>query len=610
MTQKAKQMWRRLSDQLISKELWTVQFRRAWIVSVLSFILFDVVWCGATTFRAMSFVPTWLFALLAGTLTSMPTALAPRHRWLQLMVWLVIDCVFIANLLYFRTYFTAIPASSYLLAGNLADFKTSVTDSLRVVDVVFPALTAAGYLWLCKAGRERQSKGRYFVTLAVIAMAAALSSLPYGGPVKHIKDLTQKCYYVNCPPAVYTIAGKVAADMIGTSERITAEERQTVETWMARHRKLCSEPLDSVAKGRNVVMIFLESVETWPLEKRVEGIEVTPTLNRLISDTTTFYAPNITTQVGNGRSIDAQLLLLAGMLPMQNEVYAMGRTDNTYLTLIKALKEATPGMRATLLTGDKATVWNQVNVARAFGIDTILDASSWEITEKIGNPPKLSDRALFEQIAARCRAGELMPEGEPFFMQIVAYSTHNPFVIPEEYRKATFAKDGMPAKFNDYLTAVNYVDSALGAFIDYLKSRSDWENTVVVIVGDHEGLAVYRDEMTAHPVAGKIVDPGRHTPLIVLNSPRPGRYEGEAGQVDVYTTLLDLLGLGKYGWHGLGHTFAPGRKHVGAAVESDGRMTGDQLTDADRSADLNGARRVSDIMLRFNLQDSISRNGR
>lgn len=594
---------RKLIKKIIPDSLWNRQFTIAWTVSFIIFILFDIQWCALTTFRSMSFIPTYLFALTAATLFTLPTVLAPKQKWIQLTVWLLLSILLIINIMYFRTYFTAIPASSYLLAGNLNDFRSSVTDSLRISDSLLILVSVAGYIIL-KLSRQKCRKAKilpYGVTLGCIALISAISTIPYNGMIRHIRFLTQQCYYTNCPPVIYTVFGKIASDISATKEKISPEDKALVDRILSQNSNIQAD-ITAVYPARNrLIFIFLESIESWPLEKVVEGQEITPNINRYIADSTTFYARNVVTQVGNGRSIDAQLLNLTGLYPMQNEVYAMTRSNNTYPSLIKALKERDPQTRAYLLTGDKATVWNQVRVASAFGIDTLLDAAHWKITDKIGNPPKLSDDALFSQIIDKCKSGEIMPVGEPAFLQIIAYSSHNPFIIPENKRHISI-NGKYPEKFADYITAVNYVDNSLSDFINYLQERPDWDSTMVVIIGDHEGLAVYRDKMLEDKVTGSMTDPAQHTPFIILNAPCPGKFIGEMGQVDVYSTLLDMLNLNGYSWHGLGCSVLNGSHHS-AAVDSRGNIIAsepDSITSAQKEW-LITARKASDIILKFDM---------
>ena len=52
--------------------------------------------------------------------------------------------------------------------------------------------------------------------------------------------------------------------------------------------------------------------------------------------------------------------------------------------------------------------------------------------------------------------------------------------------------------------------------ISYIKSRPDYDNTSIIITGDHEGLAVYRKCLSEYY---SYVSPNQYTPLIILNTP-------------------------------------------------------------------------------------------
>lgn len=111
----------------------------------LKFLLFDLLWCLDTTFSSFSYPIAYLSKSILALLLTLPLVLrAPR--WVEAVVALATDLFLVANLLYFRTYYTAIPLESYALAGNLRDFTASVTESLRWPDLLFPLSTAAALL--------------------------------------------------------------------------------------------------------------------------------------------------------------------------------------------------------------------------------------------------------------------------------------------------------------------------------------------------------------------------------------------------------------------------------------------------------------------------------
>ncbi|MCC8144267.1 MAG: hypothetical protein LIO97_10550, partial [Tannerellaceae bacterium] len=67
---------------------------------------------------------------------------------ITLAMFLLLDLLFISNLMYFRPYYTAIPLESYKLLGNLREFTDSVFDSVRLLDMGFFLLTfCPGIIW-------------------------------------------------------------------------------------------------------------------------------------------------------------------------------------------------------------------------------------------------------------------------------------------------------------------------------------------------------------------------------------------------------------------------------------------------------------------------------
>lgn len=106
----------------------------------------------------------------------------------------------------------------------------------------------------------------------------------------------------------------------------------------------------------------------------------------------------------------------------------------------------------------------------------------------------------------------------------------------------------------------NYTDRALGEFVTQLRADSRFDNTLVMIMGDHEALGTVRKELCNDPVGKQIVSDKSFVPLIILNAPF-NLYHGKVmGQIDVYPTLLDLLGLNDYWWRGIGESILDSHK--------------------------------------------------
>lgn len=563
----------------------------------LTFVAFDVIWCMDTTFASFSFFETYATKIIA-TLALAGVYALTRCRWAQIVVMALLDVLLVANLMYFRTYYSAIPASSYLEAGNLADFKASVTDSLRWADIVMPLITIATAVM---AFRYKTTKRQpltavlkwWAAPLAGFALLLTGVNLCKGGFHKSLRSVRQSAYLCSADAPIFSVFGCIWYDITDAAEPITPEKQAEIERWLASQPK--HQPADSVTEKRsNLLIVFAESLESWVLEKKVDGKEITPCLNRLLKEKSTLYAPNVLTQVKGGRSIDAQLMISSGLLPLMSGTYSSLYYDNTFYTLQKAMR-GLKHSRSYLLTIDKVSTWNQGAVARSFGTDTIISYHDFKMTEAFGTHKRIGDASFFQQCREKIERGEVWKPGESVYMQFVTYSGHAPFKLPDHLRTITFPAS-IPEKAADYMTTAHYTDKAIGDFVAYLKTLPQYKETIVVIVGDHEGLASYRQELVDNPICRGLVSDKQLTPFIVLNSPVGMRYDKFMGQIDIYPTLLNLMQLDAYRWHGLGQSILDPRKQ-GVAVGSVMNVEG---TGSDKEVErLKEAHTVSDYMLRY-----------
>lgn len=563
----------------------------------LTFVAFDVIWCMDTTFASFSFFETYATKIIA-TLALAGVYALTRCRWAQIVVMALLDVLLVANLMYFRTYYSAIPASSYLEAGNLADFKASVTDSLRWADIVLPLITIATAVM---AFRYKTTKRQpltavlkwWAAPLAGFALLLTGVNLCKGGFHKSLRSVRQSAYLCSADAPIFSVFGCIWYDITDAAEPITPEKQAEIERWLASQPKY--QPADSVTEKRsNLLIVFAESLESWVLEKKVNGKEITPCLNRLLKEKSTLYAPNVLTQVKGGRSIDAQLMICSGLLPLMSGTYSSLYYDNTFYTIQKAMR-GLKHSRSYLLTIDKVSTWNQGAVARSFGTDTIISYHDFKMTEAFGTHKRIGDASFFQQCREKIERGEVWKPGESVYMQFVTYSGHAPFKLPDHLRTITFPAS-IPEKAADYMTTAHYTDKAIGDFVAYLKTLPQYKETIVVIVGDHEGLASYRQELVGNPACRGLVSDKQLTPFIVLNSPVGMRYDKFMGQIDIYPTLLNLMQLDAYRWHGLGQSILDPRKQ-GVAVGSVMNVEG---TGSDKEVErLKEAHTVSDYMLRY-----------
>ena len=100
----------------------------------------------------------------------------------------------------------------------------------------------------------------------------------------------------------------------------------------------------------------------------------------------------------------------------------------------------------------------------------------------------------------------------------------------------------------NYLVAIQYVDKCIAEFIDGLKRAGLYDNSIIVITGDHE-------QMTYNKLEGRQQLEARDcfVPFIVINSPLKSKHTDKViGQIDIYTSLLSIIGCNDYFFKGLG----------------------------------------------------------
>lgn len=582
---------------LFPQDLWDGRTKAFFWCLMAKFLIFDLIWSAQTTFSSLSMFNLYVNTFFVVLLLLLPY-LVCRSRAVESVVLVALDLLLISNLMYSRTYNSLIPLASYAAAGNLSDFTASVVDSMRWIDLLFPLSTLLTIVKVVKTkatapiawGRRWK---QYGITTAVSFALVLAFILPKGGLKQSFQHMQNANYYT-CTAPVFTVFGNMLYDAMEEQAPYTHAMQARIDRWKASQPHYKALP-DTIGRRTSLVVILCESLESWVINRKIEGKEITPYLNAALAEKSTLYAPYVLTQVKGGRSIDCQLMLNAGMLPIQNGCYAMTNLNTTFFSLTKAMHQQNHS-HSYLLSVDKPVTWNQQMVARAFGIDSLVMRDCWVNDEKVGSRKKLGDASFMRQAVKKMKQGQFWPVGQNVYMQFVTYSGHNPFVLPDKLKRIHL-KGNYPTKMADYIYMANYTDYALGELLNYLKSRPDYKNMMIVITGDHEGLAADRADILKSKVAQGIVSPKQFTPFIVVNSPIGMRYNKVMGQIDMYPTILNLMHLDNYAWKGIGQSILDPNKYpvaVGSNMNVEGKAPRREINR------LKEAFYISDLMIRYN----------
>ncbi|MGG5462928.1 LTA synthase family protein [Clostridium sp. B9] len=374
---------------------------------------------------------------------------------------------------------------------------------------------------------------------------------------------------------------------------MTAEDQaQIKEYYDFKNENLPDNKYKGMFKGKNLIIIQVESLENFVINQKVDGQEITPNINRILNNS--IYFPNIFEQVNEGTSSDSDLMMNTSMLPLRQGSTFFRYPNTTYNSLPNILEK--DGYSTVAIHPDKGSFWNYAQGLTGIGFDKFTDYYSFNQDEVIGMG--LSDGSYFKQVAPMLKEMK-----EPFYAFTVTLTSHGPFDLPGEYRKLKLSPELDKNVLGGYFQSIHYTDAQIGMFLDLLQKEGLLENTVVAIEGDHTGPHKYYNskiETLSNPEQWWL-DNGNHTvPLVIYNPSvkEPVKDEVYGGQIDIMPTLLYLLGIDNsvYENTALGRNLLNTNRSY--AVLTDRTVKGD-LTDKEKEI-VGNALDLSDKMIRAN----------
>ena len=245
--------------------------------------------------------------------------------------------------------------------------------------------------------------------------------------------------------------------------------------------------LEGIAKGKNIIILQLESIQEFVINKTINCKEITPNLNEFINENIEFS--NMFMQ-SYSTTADSEFSVVTSLYPMENGMSYSRYYSNKYDDIFTMFKNE--GYDTSYMHGNYGYFWNRDNVYRAFGVNHLELKDSFEdISENVMG--YLSDELLYKQAVEKMKTYNM-----PFFSFIVSASSHTGFTLDGLKDRSKVSIDVGKYKdtfFGNYLESVNYADYAFGTFIEELKEADLYDDTIILIYGDHNGIDMYNEEM-------------------------------------------------------------------------------------------------------------------
>ncbi|AEP92370.1 YvgJ [Bacillus subtilis subsp. subtilis str. RO-NN-1] len=470
-----------------------------------------------------------------------------KQRVFLLIANLVLTVILISNTIFYGFYIDFITIPVLFQASNMSDMGSSVKELFHPLFIaLFADLVCL--LLLARKTKQPQTKAaprtikRYYAaSCGMLLCTLALAEVQQPKLLAHSFDremlvksigLFQFHIYDTISQTV-NISAKAFAD----EDSMTAIKNYTEADY--------SKPDQSkfgLAKRRNVIFVTLESTQSFVLNEKVNGKEITPFMNDLIKKS--YYFDHFYQQTEQGKTSDSEFIVANSLYPSLSGAVFFTKSDHQFHTMYKSLKQH--DYYSAAFHANHKTFWNRDVMYNTFGIDRFFDVDDFHVTPGTSTSWGLKDKEFLEQSAEKLKS---LPQ--PFYSSFITLTNHFPFEIDKKDQLID-EYDSSSALLNRYVTTVRYEDEALKHFIKKLKDEGLYENSMIVFMGDHYGISEAHNEAMAEFLGKDEITPYdnvqlQRVPFIIhipgITDQKPETIPDAGGQVDVRPTLMHLLGV-------------------------------------------------------------------
>ena len=454
-----------------------------------------------------------------------------------------------ANVVYFRFFSDFLTFSTLNQAGNVESMGGAVSASFKWYDFVYfiDTIIYLAILIFKRKWLDNRAFSKKFVPV-VMATSVALFFLNLAfaetdRPELLTRTFDHKYLVKYLGPYNFTVYDGVKTIENNQQKALASEDDLTkVLNYTKQKRTEPNPEYYGAAKKKNIIKIHLESFQTFLINKKVNGKEVTPFLNKLSSGNQDFtYFPNFFHQTGQGKTSDSEFTMDNSLYGLpQGSAYSL-KGDNTYQSL-PAILDQKQGYTSNVMHGDYKTFWNRDQVYKHFGIDNFYDATYYDMSDDNIVNLGLKDKPLF-----KASADYQSKMKKPFYSHLITLTNHYPFTLDEEDASIDKPNTG-DSTVDGYIQTAHYLDQALEEYITDLKKKGLYDNSVIMIYGDHYGISENHNN-AMEKLLGEQITPAKFTDLnrtgFWLKIPGKNGTVDEtyAGQVDVMPTILHLVGI-------------------------------------------------------------------
>ncbi|ART77257.1 hypothetical protein B4U37_14905 [Sutcliffiella horikoshii] len=461
----------------------------------------------------------------------------------------IVSFVLYANAVYYRFFNDFITIPLLFQSGNMSDLGGSITELMTPVDllmfidvVILIAIAKWTPSFVSMSTWRPKVRKMYFLSIVGIFLFN-LGLAETERPQLLTRTFDREILVKNLGTYNYHVYDAVIQSKT-RAQRAMADgsELAEIQNYINASYKAPNDDLYGAAKGKNVIVVKLESMQSFVIDKEINGEPITPFLNELKDQS--YYFNNFYHQTGQGKTSDSEFLLDNSLYPVgRGAVFFTHGTNDFHTATPNAVKEE--GYTPVTFHANNKSFWNRDVMYKSLGYDQFFDIESYDVNEENSVGWGLKDIEFFQQSIPYMQDLE-----QPFYAKFITLTNHFPFVLDEE-DKFVDEFDSNSRTLNRYFPTVRYSDESIKVLFDELKKSGLYEDSIIILYGDHYGISENHNEAMSQYL-GKEITPFENAqlqrvPMFVhipgVTDKNPKEFDTVGGQIDLKPTIKHLLGM-------------------------------------------------------------------
>lgn len=452
-----------------------------------------------------------------------------KNKWWTVVVSIFFNLWIWANLWYYRANGILIDKYAITMIGNLNGYWDSILALILPEDFVFLSLTImlAITTWIWRERKVVKSASCFIGLICLVIVMGLTNGIvlvrknqgnwSYMNPFKNYDydNSLHRLIYSDDYIQDHTILHYFAICFHGycchKEKKYTMTDKETQKI-----NELLNGSTTISNTSTPIIHCLIESFNSFCIRE-----DFMPNLFKFVDTCSSIlYAPHLISQAKGGLSADGQMINITGLLPLHQGAASMRFSYNTYPSISNIYSKS-----VCLLPHD-TDMWNQATMSRRYGLDTNI---------VVGD----NDKVLFNKTV------ELIHRYD--YLLMLTLSSHIPCTKYSD-SSALDIPDTIPTLLKNYIKSLNVLDQGMEILFREISTNKRLKSTTIVITGDHR-LPVSIDEYF-----GGAYNYSHLIPLIIYSPEIKQKtiITDTCYQMDIYPTILHLIGCEDYYWKGFG----------------------------------------------------------